>query len=249
MDVRPLARRFAGAVLALIAGSAGAAQFTLNPTRVHLDRARAIETLILGNGEARALSFEAEVKRWTQGPDGQWTLTPSRDIVVHPLIVTIPAGGKARLRVGTLSPGVAAEQAYRVELQQLPDARPAEGVNVTLLTRLSMPVFVQPAQRERRATLGGPRVEADALHVTLDNSGASYLPPQDAALRVLDAGGRALLSESIAVGYVLAGARLPLARPLAPGLCARAARIELELHEPSGTLAAAIAPDARRCAP
>ncbi len=249
MDTRILARDLAWAALALSAGSAAAAEFTLNPTRVHLDRARAIETLVLGNGEAQPISFEVEIRRWTQGADGQWTLTPSQDIVVHPLIVTIPAGGKARLRVGTLSPGVAAEQAYRVELQQLPGARPTEGANVTLLTRLSVPVFVQPVQRERRAALSQPRVETGAVRVTLDNPGASYVAPQDATLRVLDAGGRELLSESIAVGYVLTGARLPLARPLAPGLCARAARIELELHEPAGTLAAAIAPGARRCAP
>ena len=44
----PRAVACACAVFAAQAGSAVAAEFSLNPTRVHLDRARAVETLVLG---------------------------------------------------------------------------------------------------------------------------------------------------------------------------------------------------------
>lgn len=237
------------AVLGLIwAGAAGAAEFTLNPTRVHLSRGHTVETLLLGNGEARPLTFEAEVKRWYQGPDGKWRLEPSDDLVVHPLIVTIPAGGKVRLRVGTLSAQTDVERDYRVELQQLPDPKPAEGASITLLTRLSVPVFVQPVKREVRAALVDARVESDAVRVQLGNVGNVYLPPQQAVLRLLDARGAVLREESIETGYVLPNARLPLSRPLPGGLCPRVARVELALRETAKTLAADLAASARRCA-
>lgn len=233
------------ALLAL-ALPATAAEFNVNPTRVELGPRQAAETLVIGNGEDRPISFEVEVKRWTQGVDGAWQLTPSDELVVHPLLVTVPAQGKARLRVGTLQRRDE-PRAWRVELQQLPEARAAEGASVQILTRLSIPVFAQPARAVPRPQLQMPEVEAGAVRVRLANVGNTYLPPQDAHLRLLDAAGRVVHETPIAPGYVLAGAQLPLARPLPAGVCSRAARLELRLTMPATTLAAEIPAAARRC--
>jgi fimbrial chaperone protein len=232
---------------AVAAASAGAAEFTLAPTRVHLVRGHPIETLTLGNAEARPLHFEITVKRWTQGQDGQWQLTTADDLVVTPLIVNIPAGGQARFRVGTPTPPGESERAYRVELQQLPDAKPADGIAVSLLTRLSVPVFVQAASGKPQPVLRRPSASATALAFELDNPGSSYLPPQDARLRLFDAGGRLLRDSRLTTGYVLAGAALPLTQPLPPGWCARVARLQLQLATVAAPVEAALPADQRRC--
>lgn len=236
------------AVLSFASAGTQAAQFTLNPTRVHLDRDRASETLTLGNMEDRDISFEVEVKRWRQQADGSWQLTADDGLVVHPLVVTVPAGGKARFRVGTLSPVVAEEEAFRVELLQLPDPRPAQGAAVELLTKMSIPVFVQPQGGAVRIELRQPRLARDAVRVDLANIGDRYLAPQDSRLRLLDAQGRIVREESLATGYVLPGAALPLARPLNAGECARIDRIELALAEPAASVAVAVPTGAGRCA-
>lgn len=248
MRHRPGAAAFVAAAM-LLSASFGvqAAQFTLNPTRVHLDRAHASETLTLGNAEDREISFEVEAKRWRQQDDGSWQLTPDDSLVVHPLVVTVPAGGKARFRVGTLAASVAEEEAFRVELLQLPDPRPGPGASVELLTRMSIPVFVQPVGGASRVELRHPRVEAGAVRVDLFNAGTGYVAPQDSRLRLFDAAGRLLREESLATGYVLAGAALPLSRPLAGGECARIGRIELVLSEPAQDASVAVPADARRC--
>lgn len=239
-----------GAGLALVAmlGVAHAAQFSLNPTRVHLNAGHASETLVLGNAEDREISFEVEVKRWRQGDDGQWTLTPDDSLVVHPLVVTVPAGGKTRFRVGTLDPAVIDEQAYRVELQQLPDPRPKQGTAVELLTRMSIPVFVQPAAHEARAQLRSPRLESGAVKVELFNAGEEYIAPQDSRLRLIGAGGRVVKEESLATEYVLAGAALRLSRPLAAGECTRIERIELSLPALGQNASVAVPASSRQCA-
>ena len=234
-------------VLMALPAMAAAAEFTLAPTRVHLQPGHASETLVLGNAQDSEIGFEVAVKRWTQGEDGEWVLTPDDGLIVHPLIVTLPASGKTRFRVGTLSPQTDREQAYRIELQQLPAARPAAGATVQLLTRMSIPVFVQPAQIRKDAALARPQVESGAVRVDLVNAGETYLAPQDGRLRLFDAGGRVLLDESLAVGYVLAGATMPLARPLAAGVCARVRRIELRLEADALQASVAVTADARRC--
>lgn len=235
------------AAFAALAGSAAAAEFSLNPTRVHLDRARAVETLVLGNADALPLSFEASVKRWTMAADGSWQLQPSDDLVVHPLVFTVQPGEQARLRVGTLKPEAGAERAYRVELQQLPRGG-VDGVAVEVLTRVSVPVFIQAATPAPEAAVAAASLDASGLQLVLANTGSQYLPPQDARLRLLDASGRVLAESPLTVGYVLAGARLPLpAQPVAAAVCTQAARVELELPESAASLVAPLPASPRRC--
>ncbi len=251
--MKPVTRRAlrvlacACAAFAAIAGSAFAAEFNLNPTRVHLDRARAVETLALGNGDQQPLSFEVSVKRWTMAADGSWQLQPSDDLIVHPLVFTVQPGEQARLRVGTLQPETGSERAYRVELQQLP-RNGGDGMEIQVLTRVSVPVFVQPSAPASAAAVSSATFDAEGLRLTLANTGSAYLPPQDARLRLLDGSGRTLAESALTVGYVLAGARLPLpAQPVAAAACAQAARVELDLSETGGTLVAPLPAGSRRC--
>lgn len=243
--------RLCGAVglLAGAVGLASAARFSVNLTRVHLGVGHPVETVVLGNEEPRPLSFEVQVKRWTQGADGAWALAPSNDLVVHPLIVTVAAGGEARVRIGTLSPGTAGEQAYRVELQQLrnPDGA-AGGSQIHMLTRISLPVFVEPRGAKPALALDVVSPAAAKLGLSLRNTGSAYAPPGVATVRVFAGDGRVVHESKLTLGYVLAGAQLPVATAWAAGACRRAERVELTTAE-GATLRAGIPADLRRCAP
>lgn len=245
--VRRVMRACASLVLSGVAGIAGAAQFSINPTRVHLHGDHPVETLMLRNEESRPVSFEVEVKRWRQDAEGRWELTPSDGLVVHPLILTLPAGEQARLRIGTLTPAVDSEQDYRVELQELADPTPTDSVQIKMLTRLSLPVFVQPPKAQPAAAVAVTELQSAATQLTVSNHGTAYLPPHDARLRVLDAQGRAVHEDTLAVGYVLPGAQLRVPVKLPAGICARAERVELTLDSSLPPLDASIAPSVRRC--
>ena len=132
-----------------------AAQFTLAPTRVHLAAGQVAQTLVLGNEEAREVSFELSFQRWRMDEHAQWLLEPSDDLILHPQIVTVPGNGKAVIRVGTLRTQLAQEQAYRIQMQELPGERDTQGAAVAMLTRISVPVFVQGAKPELALTLSG----------------------------------------------------------------------------------------------
>lgn len=240
------------AALGLLAGAVGfasAARFSINLTRVHLGQNHPVETVALGNEEAQPLNFEVQVKRWTQGADGTWSLAPSDGLVVHPLIVTIPVGGKARVRIGTLAPTTDGEQAYRVELQQLPDPNAmADATQVRMLTRISLPVFVEPHGAQPQLALAASSTTHHKLGLVLRNDGKAYAPPGEASVRVFDGQGRMVHEGKLSIGYVLAGAQLPIATAWPAGACARAAGVELTMAE-GAKLRADIPADLRRCAP
>ncbi|KGQ19331.1 P pilus assembly protein chaperone PapD-like protein [Lysobacter dokdonensis DS-58] len=246
-------RTRAAAALALGLGAslalpAIAAQFALSNTRIHLDPARATETVVLTNQEARAVTFEVHAKRWTQTADGEWQLAPTQDLVVHPLILRMPAEGEARLRVGTLSPTVTTEQTYRLELQELPDGSKAKAGEVRLLTTTSLPVFVQVPGAESKLALAVKSVDASGLSMWLSNSGTAYAAPNEAKLRVLDKNGKTVHDSLLSTGYVLSGSRIPVRATLPAAACARAAKIELTF-ERTAPLVASVDPGSRKCAP
>lgn len=253
MNLLRAARAFAWAGVMMAAlvptGRAVSAELSITPLRIHLDDERPIQSWTVQNHGSEEASFEVRIKRWTQASDGRWELVESDGLVVNPLILSVAPDAKARIRVGTLSPAVEHEQAYRIELQELPTQQAASnGSEVRLLTRFSLPVFVQPiGAGPAMPVLMEATVDGSGFGVTLRNDGGRYLPRQDGRMRLLDATGELLHEEAMQVGYVLAGARLPLRYPLAAGLCRRVERVELLLPGQAPASAASVDAAARQC--
>jgi fimbrial chaperone protein len=241
--------RLAGVALAfllLLCPAPGqAASFQVNPVRAHLEPGRAVETLVVRNDGDAVLRFEATLLRWEMAADGSWLQTPSDDLVLHPQYLEVPAGGEARMRVGSLDPipADAPQRAYRIELMQQADPTAPAGVALQMLTRVSLPVFVGGTD-EARPTLRGLRFAAGGLSLVIANHGGRYLPQQAGQFRLLDATGRELATLAPGVGYVLAGAALPLVLQFPAHAC-RAARV-LEFVPADGAAVRADLPGGER---
>jgi len=229
---------------------ARAAEFELSPTRVRLDARHLVDTVQVGNSGASPLGFEVTVARWRMDADGAWQLEPSDDLVVHPLLLEIAPGSKARLRVGLLVPPTdPGEAAYRIELHEQPSAGAAtSGSGVRMLTRISLPVFVSGGDAGKPAPiLRAARWQDDALAFSLGNEGTAFLPPQALSLQLLAADGSVLQRQQLQGNYVLAGASLPLRVHAAAALCARATELALRLEETGADLRLPL--QSRHCAP
>ncbi len=227
-----------------------AAEFELSPTRVRLDARHLVDTVQVGNSGASPLGFEVTVARWRMDADGAWQLEPSDDLVVHPLLLEIAPGSKARLRVGLLVPPTdPGEAAYRIELHEQPSAGAAtSGSGVRMLTRISLPVFVSGGDAGKPAPiLRAARWQDDALAFSLGNEGTAFLPPQALSLQLLAADGSVLQRQQLQGNYVLAGASLPLRVHAAAALCARATELALRLEETGADLRLPL--QSRHCAP
>ena len=245
-------RRVAAAFLALagitLAGFASAAEFGLSTTRIHLDASHPVETLDVTNRDSQAVAFEVQVNRWRQDAEGAWQLVPDDTLVVHPLIVRMEAGATSRVRIGSLSPTVAEEQAYRIVLAELPDRAKEKPGMVRMLARINLPVFVQPADAKPVLAVSVDAFGAKDAKLMLRNTGTAYSEPMDGTLRVVDAAGKTLQETPLKSPYVLAGAQAAVNATLSGAVCARAASIQFVLPH-LAPLAAQVAPGARRCAP
>ena len=235
--------------LTALAPEAAAAAFQVNPVRAHLEARHAVETIVVSNDSDTALRFEASLLRWEMAADGQWVLTPSDDLVLHPLYLEVAPRSPAPLRIGALDP-IAPDQpqrAYRIELMQQADQAAVAGPALQILTKVSLPVFVGGAG-EAQPKLRAPRFADGSLVFVLGNGGGRYLPQQSAQARLLDASGRLLASPRIELGYVLAGAELPVTLPVAAAICRDARRLEL-LPAEGAAITLELPATGRRCGP
>lgn len=235
--------------LAAIAPGAAAAEFQVNPVRVHLEPRRAVETIVVSNDSDATLRFEASLLRWEMAADGQWVQTPSDDLVLHPQYLEVAPRSQSPLRVGALDPIAAGQpqRAYRIELMQQADPGATAGPALQILTKVSLPVFVG-GEGEAEPALRAPRFADGALAFVLGNGGGRYLSQQTVQARLLDASGRLLASAPIELSYVLAGAELPVTLPVAAAVCRDARRLELQPTD-GAAIALALPAAGRRCQP
>lgn len=168
---------------------AHAGDFSVNPVRVELSARQNVAALKIRNSGDTDLAIQAQLVRWdqTQGKD---RFEPTRDLLVTPPLVTIPAGSTQTLRVGLrVPPEPDQELSYRLFLQELPSPEGKDVTGLQMVTRLSLPVFVAPASAEaspgvRWVAQRGP---AGRLLLAAYNAGSGHALVTDLVL-VLDNG-------------------------------------------------------------
>ncbi len=195
--------------LALAASRAGAAQFTVNPTRIVLSSRATSALLTIQNDAPVPVRLQVKTHAWAQTPNGQMELAATDDVVVFPTLVTLQPGERRKLRVAVTANAGDIEKTYRVFLEELaPVATPGSaGASVQMLTRVGIPVFLQPATTASRAELGPVALDGGVLRFRIDNLGATHFVPDSIRVRALGAAGETVVDTSTDGWYILAGGR------------------------------------------
>ena len=195
--------------LVLPAASADAAQFTINPTRVQLSARSSSALLTVQNDGPTPIRLQVTTHAWAQSPAGQMELASTDDVVVFPTLVTLQPGERRKLRVAVTAPPGDVERTYRVFLEELPPvaAPGSQGVAVQMLTRVGIPVFLQPAISASRPLLGPATLDGGTLKFHIDNAGTTHFVPDAIRVRGLSATGETVVDKSADGWYILAGGR------------------------------------------
>ena len=115
--------------------SAGTLQ--VNPVLVEIDAARRTATVTVRNQEAAPVTIRAYPLAWSQD-EGEDAYAESSALIVSPPIFTIPPGGTQLVRVGLRAPS-GTPAAYRLIIEEVPEASPGDGIRVAL--RLNLPLY------------------------------------------------------------------------------------------------------------
>lgn len=192
-------------LLATLPASVLAGTFTISPLRVDFGGTTRTAALTVRNDDTVPVVVQADALAWSQ-ESGQDDLAPSRDLLVSPVVFTLAPGGSQLVRVALRREVDASrELAYRLTLQEVPQAASPGFTGLQVALRLSVPVFVAPrSPAEPQLAWSATRSATGAVTVTVRNQGAAHARLQGFALKTADGG--ATLVEQPALAYVLPGA-------------------------------------------
>jgi fimbrial chaperone protein len=194
----------AGLAALLALSSAGAGTFTISPLRVDFTGATGTAALTVRNEEAAPVVVQAEGLAWSQ-ESGQDALGPTRDLLVSPAVFTLAPGGSQLVRVALRrGPDATRELAYRMVLQEVPQAASPDFNGLQVALRLSIPVFIAPIAPAAPDLEWTGRTGTDGrATLVARNAGAANARIHNFVLKATD--GRTLF-EQPGLAYVLAGA-------------------------------------------
>lgn len=238
------------ALLGLWAPAALAQGLSVTPVQVQLGAHARSALVNVHNQRSEPRRYQIKVFAWSQRADGEMELAPTRDVVVFPTLLTVNAGEKRNLRVGTTATPGAAQKTYRIFVEELPPpARPGDSA-VQVLTRLGIPVFVAPSGEERvAARVGAPQLKGGTLSVELLNTGTVYVRPDIVEAQALGAGGERLFEHRWQAWYVLAGGTRRYEVKLPAEVCGRVRQLAVRVASAAGDQTQALQTPSGACGP
>jgi fimbrial chaperone protein len=187
MRLQPVRLAVASLGLTVLAGlglwGSAAHALTISPVLVELSPARRVASITITNPGDRPLSFQTQVRAWSQ-IDGADAYADTDELIVVPPIAQIAAGGSQIFRVTTRTRPSADEHAYRLIFEDVSEfsapATPAGESSINIRVNHDLPVFSAAAGKLHLQSRLGPCANAAALPATtgcvrLDNEGSRYL--------------------------------------------------------------------------
>jgi fimbrial chaperone protein len=217
-------------VLLALAPRIEAAEFTINPLQVHLDRTSRASEILVRNDDTIPLRMQVQAMSWRQDAEGQDQYEPAEGLLYFPRAMEIPPGESRIIRVGVKAAPVTSEQTYRVFVEELPPAGPAAvrppGTSLEVLLRVGVPVFVAPAQSDRKADITRLELRGATVEWAVANTGNVHLRSEQVALVGIARDGTKVFEEPFQERYFLAGVVKTLRFNIPPEKCAQLAALE-----------------------
>lgn len=227
-----------------------AATYTVNPTRVYLSASTASALMTLKNESDQPLRMQIKAQRWDQSRAGEMQLSATDDLVVFPTLLTLAPGEQRKVRVATSAPFGAVEKSYRLYVEELPPASSAAaGSSVRILTRMGIPVFLQPSRPVATATLRQVGLSQGKVAFELANTGNTHYIPEAIKVRGFTAAGEPVSEWPLNGWYVLAGGARAFELQIERPQCEKVRSLLIEVHIGETTLKSPLTTPGGACAP
>ena len=224
----------AGVMLFVLGGvePARASSFRVSPVQVALSTSVKSTLLTLSNESSESLRFQVRVYTWNQSPSGEMELAPTDDIVLFPTLITLAAGKQRKVRIGAATPFGANEKSYRVFFEELPpvdgEQAPAARSEVRILTKMGIPIFLQPAKPSTAGAIEGLALEAGHLRFVVRNDGNAHFVLRAVRVKGVGATGDPVFDRELEGWYVLPGGTRVFDLAIPAELCSQVKGVMVE---------------------
>ncbi len=210
---------------------AEAAEFTINPLLVRLDRTSRASEIVVRNDDRVPLRMQVQAMNWRQDADGRDQYEPADGLLYFPRAMEIPAGDSRVIRLGVKAAPVSKEESFRVFVEELPHPTAAgtvaSGTSLQVVLRVGVPVFVAPVQVDRKGEIVRLGLTGSMAEWVVANTGNVHLRAERVEMVGLAPDGTRLFEEVFQERYFLAGVVKTLRFEIPADKCGQLARLEV----------------------
>jgi fimbrial chaperone protein len=215
-----------------------AAAFTVTPVRVLLGRGTNSALLNVRNDSTEPIRFQISLQAWNQSADGDMQLSDTTDLVFFPTLMELKPGEEKKVRIGSaFKAPVATERSYRIFFEELPppqvtatEQERQAAAQVRVLTKMGVPIFIQPANPVIKADLANLTVNGQAVAFEVKNSGNSFFTLTAATVTGLSKTGQTTFTRKQDGWYVLAGGTRRFEFQVPADACGATDRIRVDVE-------------------
>jgi fimbrial chaperone protein len=204
---------FLAVLLSCSAGTARA-DFSIVPLGVVLTPQKSTDLITIHNRGSKQVRLQLSGYAWDQTADGKMKLTPTDEVVFYPPLVTIAPDEDRIVRVGAAAPFGFVEKTYRLIAEELPPppeslppgAEKAVITKVIVLTKVSVPVFMEAPTTVHSDSLAGAELRNGQVSFQIKNAGNTRITIGIPSVQGFSAGGKSVYTGTANRGnYVLPG--------------------------------------------
>lgn len=192
-------------VLLSLAEVADSGTFQVNPIRITLSPNSSTSLLSVRNDSSEKVRFQIGVFTWDQSPQGEMVLQPTDDLIFYPTLLAVNPGDERKIRIGTANPVVTKEKSYRIFVEELPPLDKQESNGIRILTKMGVPIFIEPAKATLQGQIDGLKVSAAELSFEIRNTGNVHFFPRNITVKATGPRGESFLERQVQSWYILAG--------------------------------------------
>jgi len=236
--------------LFLVPSIAFSGEFRVTPIRLDFDKGAKSGVITILNEGGEKLNVQMKAFEWTQDSEGkdQWN-TETNDIIFFPRIMSLEKNEEKILRAGIRIPATTKEKTYRLFIEEIPEPKKAEGVNVAIAIRFGVPIFVKPLKEEMKGEIEKLEFSKGVLNILLKNRGNTHFIINSIDIKGKKASGEETFSKELSGWYLLSGVSRLYTTSIPQEVCRDLSKLDIEVKTDRFNLNGKLDVDQAMCLP
>ncbi len=239
---RPKAKLFLSLLVGMsLFGQAGktlASNFSVNPIQIFLapkaSKDASSKLLALKNDSSEILRFQVTAFAWKQSDQGAIQLSPTKDVIFFPTLLSLAPGEKRNVRLGIMVPASEQEKTYRLIVEELPSPatlqQSSTATQIRVLTKMSVPIFIQPIKPVLDGSIQAIATQKGHLSFRVKNTGNVHFLAQQVRVKGFGASAQSVFDRSTTGWYILANSDRAFEMELPKTDCAKIQSLTVEVQ-------------------
>lgn len=223
--------------------------FRVTPIRLEFDRATKSGVITIVNEGSDKLNVQMKAFEWTQNAEGKDQYTETNDIIFFPRIMSLEKNEEKILRAGIRIPAATKEKTYRLFIEEIPEPKKAEGVNVAIAIRFGVPIFVKPLKEEAKGEIERIDLSKGVLNVDVKNRGNIHFVIQSIEIKGINIKRESSFSKELSGWYLLSGSSRRHSLSIPQESCKDLAGLDIEVKADRFVLSGKLDVDQAMCLP